>query len=505
MQIEKLVKRKTQAQARNFDIRNTLQECYKYAMPEKAIYFDDNSGTKLKPRTDVFDSTIAIAVEKYANRLQNQLVPTGKTWSLFKTGSEFPDEMTEQIQLQLDEANDILFNHIRHSNFPLAVNEAFMDVSVSIGALIIEEGDGIQSNLHFRAVPPSELAFEQTIDGIIETVFRDFKMTPRQIMAQYPNGDLGQKLTQLLADAPDVPVQISEAIIYNAKNDYTHTVFFEDDKQVIYQENIESSPYVIFRESVLSGETFGFGRVMRLLPEIKTLNKAQEFALRTDALRSAPPVTVVDDGVVNVDTYVIKPNSFLPVSSNDSSAPSMRFMDVPSRNEPIMMIQERQNLINEYMLANPFGNIHETPVRTATEMSIRNADLQQTSNSALSRFQVELLESIIKRCVYILKKSGELPDLKIDGKEVTLKFTSPMALQQDREETAKLMDFLGTMQQTELPPEQLMGAIKFEQFPKYLAEMLGIPQKLIRTQAEMQQMAQAQQQAAMQQQGEMVE
>ena len=45
---------------------------------------------------------------------------------------------------------------------------------ISTGAILVEEGDGIQSHLNFRAVNLAELYLEKSARGIVETVFNFF-------------------------------------------------------------------------------------------------------------------------------------------------------------------------------------------------------------------------------------------------------------------------------------------------------------------------------------------
>jgi hypothetical protein len=134
------------------------------------------------------------------------------------------------------------------------------------------------------------------------------------------------------------------------------------------------------------------------------------------------------------------------------------------------------------MLGNIFGNIEETPIRTATEMTIRQNDLNQTTLSSLARIQQELLEPLIERMVFLLEEQGVLPPIRVDGKEVAIKFTSPISKIQDTEDLQNIGQFLQYAQA--LPQELVVGTIKVEEIPQYIANKLGVPKSLQRTKAE---------------------
>ena len=485
---EELLKRFTKAKSRKQNWHNYLREAYTYALPDKQTLDQFSPGQK--KNTEVYDSTAVTALQKYANRMQQQVVPPWKTWLRLEPGSEIPKEDHEEAQKLLDEATGIIFDHINHSNFSTQSHEAFMDLGISTGALIVEEGDGINSMLNFRSVSLSEIYPEPTGRGRVENVFREFKLPARDIAAVYPKAEITGELLRIVSDKPDEEVSLIEAVIlYDDIGGYGTYVIHEKSKTVILEETNDTSPWVVFRESVTPGETLGRGRIMQLLPDIKTLNKIVEFNLRNAALAISGVYTAVDDGIINPYTVKIQPGAVIPVGSNASSNPSLMPINRSGDfNLAQLLIQDYRQIINEFMFAQPFGAIQETPVRTATEMGIRNQDLIQTSLASFGRIQSEMLEPLIKRVVDILVKNGKLPPLRVDGREVTLKFTSPMAKAQDMEELQNLQMYMQNMQM--LPPDYFEGTIKLEDFPQYIADKMGIPQRLLRSKAEQDRMKQ---------------
>ena len=495
--VDEILKRYKAAKTRKGLWESYLREAYHYALPDKETIDEHSPGQKKNQH--VFDSTATIALNKYANRMQHQVVPPWKTWMRLEPGSDTPEEMKSEAQEMLDEATDVIFDHINHSNFSTQSHESFMDLGISTGALIVEEGDGIQSMLNFRSVSLSEIYPEVTQRGTIDNVFRSFKLSVRDIMEVWPKATLTTELNKLLEEKPETEVEIIEAVVKEREQYETYVIY---DKEAIFEEYNDTSPWVVFRESVTPGETLGRGRIMQLLPDIKTLNKIVEFNLRNAALSISGIYTAADDGVINPYSVKLAPGAIIPVGSNDTRNPSLMPLNRSGDfNLAQLLIQDYRSIINEFMFAQPFGDITETPVRTATEMGIRNQDLAQTSQASFGRMQSEFLEPMIKRIVDILVKTGKLPPLRIDGREVTIKFTSPMARSQDLEELQNFQMYMQSMGQ--LPPDYYEGAIKLEDIPQWTAEKMGIPQKLLRTPAEMEQMKQ--QIAAVQAQGGEIE
>jgi len=500
LNLEQLIKRKDRAKNNKDQWRDHLKDCYKYAMPERETLDVYSPGQK--KNDDVFDSTAIIALQKYANRMQSQVVPPWRQWLMLQAGTEVPEDQHEKANEYLEKVTKIIFDHINHSNFDTQIHEAFLDLGVSTGAILVEPGDGIKSSLKFRCISLSEIIPERTAQGKVDNVFREFKIPLRDIKEIWPVAKLSANMERDLVKDGGTEAELIECVYEyetKAKEDkYVHVVFDAKEKHILFEEVLDSNPFIVFRESVIPGETLGRGRIMTLLPDIKTLNKIVEFNLRNAALAVSGIYTASDDGVINPYTLRLAPGAIIPVGSNATDNPTLRPLDRSGDfNMAQLIIQEYRELINNVMFAQPFGQLSETPVRTATEMGIRQEDLVQTSASAFGRMQSELLEPLLKRIVDILKKQGKIPNFRIDGKEVTIKFTSPMSRTQDIEELSSLQMFMQDLMM--VGPELTQLTVKMEDLPKFMAEKRGVPASLLRTQAEQQekqqQVAQMAQQA----------
>ncbi len=496
---EQMIKRIEKAQGNKQIWESHLRECYRYAMPERQTIDEFSKGQK--KREYVFDSTAIEAVEDFASRMESQIVPPWKTWLMLEPGSEVPEDKIQEVEEYLEDATDVIFEHINHSNFNSQIHETFLDLAISTGCIICEEGDGIQSALNFRSVSLSEVILERSSRGIAETVWRDMKIAAADIINTWPNAELSDKLKQKAKDNPAEDITFIEGVAKDENTGkYVNMVIYPEDKDVIYEANMETSPWIVFRESTIPGEVYGRGRVMRALPDIKTLNKMVEDHLRSAAFTANPIFTATDDGIINPYTIRLHPGAVIPVGSNDNANPTLRPLQSGDRYDVLQYdIAKLQDTIKKALLSKPFGNIEETPVRTATEMSIRNADLQSSAGSASGRIQTELLERLINRIAAILIEGGKLVPFKVDGKEVTIKFTSPMARQQDTDDVMVLMqgmEILGG-----LPPEVVQREVKIEETPGYIIDKMGLPKKFKRSDLEKQEFDKKMQEQMMAMQG----
>jgi len=505
MEVQSLLKRIKKAKEEKAEREGELQEAYKYCLPLRDTL---QNKTNVTEKGVIYSSVAKIALEKFATRAQSLLTPAWDKWSILESGSEIPEEKRGEMQELLDKVTDILFDHINHSNFYTASHEAILDCGISTGAMIVEENFNPRSAsiLNFRAIPINDIIPEKCASGQVETVFREFEVKVSDINKLWSNAKIPQSLKEKADSDQLFKTKVYEGIVYDEdKYNYTMVVISDADKSIMYEEKMDTSPFVVFRESVRPGDVLGYGRALRVLEDIKTLNKMMENALRADGINSMPIFTAVDDGGFNPYNVTLKPGTIIPVSSNDSANPTIR--PLPVANGYTLAenrMEQLKQTINEVFMANPFGQIQDTPIRSATEIAARNADIFQSTSSAFGRLQTEFTEKVLKKSIDILAKAGKIPPMKVDGKEITIKFTSPFSRMQGNEEVKNTMEWLSYL--GSLGPEVMAMSINVEKIPGNLAKKMGIDKTLYKDELELEQMKEqlasaVQQQQAMQPQG----
>jgi hypothetical protein len=492
---EDLKKRFTKAKARKELWVTHMRECYEFALPQRETFYQHRPGEK--KNTTIYDDTAVTGVQKFASRLQATLVPPWRNWTTFKPGSDVPKEQHDDIQKDLDEVTSVVFDHINHSNFATQSNECFLDVAVGTGILVCNEGTG-EDLLEFNAVPLSEAFLEEGPAGTIETVWREHKVQVNHIERLWPGAELSTKMKQTLQKEPDSKTTLVEGSVYCPDAKMYHTLVMDfSEKHLIYRSDSETSAWIVPRWSTIAGEIYGRGPVMSILPTIKTVNKVKEFILRNAALAISGVYTSLDDGVLNPYTVRIAPGAVLPVGSNDSRNPTLRALERSGDfNVGEFVLADLQEDIKR-ALFNTMRDPSDAVV-SATQFALEHKDLIADAGSSYGRLQTEFVEKVLKRVVHILSKNGKIPDIKVDGREITLKHTSPLARAQDNEDILTFQHFVEIL--TPFGPQVMAGGVKTEDLPAWLGKKLGVEQDVLRTETErkqiMEQTTQALSQAA---------
>lgn len=494
-----LLKRYDAAVARRDQFRTLLQECYDYVLPDRELFRSHSPGEKRGK--EIYDSTATLAVNEFASRMQASICPPWRQWSKFVPGPGLPKDQRDSDELlqYLDEQTDLFFSYINHSNFAIRSHEAFLDLSVGTGALTLEldeQGKGFS----FESIPPAQLAIEEGPSGIIETTFTDRKCQVSHLPRLYPGVSLPDAWEKALKDNPIMEVSYVNAVVYEPiSREYFLIALAKAPQHVMYVRALgDTSPVIVFRWSVIPGETWGRGPVMSALQDIRTLNKVVEFNLTAAAMNLAPPLTGVSDGVLNPYTVQIMPNTIIPVMSNDQANPSLRPLMTEIRPDLAQFIlADLRQQVRFSLFADP--RRREGPVQSATEVMIEDRDFVQRIGSAFGRLQTEFLERVINRGVALLRGIGKMAPFKVDGREVTLKHLSPLARAQDNEE---LMALRTALEMT-IPfgPQAVQMSFRTESVGEYIGKRAGVDSSLLRTDAERKQVMQQVAQAAAMQQG----
>ncbi len=500
--LQDLKTRESQAFNRMRSWHELLDDCYEYFLPNRNLFDTVVSGQKKMDR--IFDSTAIEAIQQGASKLQENIAPIWSNWATFapsvsvmqQLDSGQYDVTEEDIRQNLETQAEIVFDYINRSNFATQFYEHALDLLVGTGTLRIDETDEDNMPLVFNAIPQKGIAFEEGPYGSIETHWRRMNVKARNLKRQWRGFKPSEAVMNLIQNQPDTDVEISEGVVYMPKaKTYYGCVWVTGEDRISWMEDFgASSPWVTGRYSKVSGEIRGRGPAVQALPDVRSLNKVKEFVLQKAAIDLSGMYTATDDGVTNPYNIVISPGVVIPVGSNNSSNPSIQRLDTGANlalaqfEMQDLQMSIKRALFND--LRDPSG-----AVRSATEVAIESRELAKRIGSAFGRLQTEVLVPILKRVVYILTRRGLLQPLQLDGRDIEIKFLSPLAKAQDAEDIINVQQAVQFVLQNAGPDQASIG-FKQEDFGTWVASKTGMPAELVRTPAEKAQVIQAGAEAA---------
>ncbi|WP_085581024.1 portal protein [Thalassospira mesophila] len=475
------------------------QECYEFALPQRqesdagsggmGSFGGMNAtggagGSVGKKQFDrVFDATAPDAVEQLAASLLGEITPPSGGWFQMVPGDDVAPADKADLTDKLARAVRIVQGHFERSNFAVEIHQAYLDlVTVGTACLRLEEdAPGAPSRFRFCAVPVRHLAFEERVDGTLDAVFRQLNLGIDDIFEKWPDA----KIPDRMASGPDAGMEkfaVIEAVLPDRSGGggYDYVVFFANDPAantaqdgVIATGQFAVSPYIAFRWLKAPGEIYGRSPVMKALPDIKTANKVVELVLKNASIAVTGIWQADDDGILNPATVRLVPGSIIPKAVGSAG---LTPLDAPGRFDVSdVVLADLRERIRRCLLTDRLGQV-DAPRMTATEVLERAAENSRLLAATYSRLQAELIFPLMRRALHVLARSGELPDIPIDGNVVCLRHTAPMAQLSRKAEAGQTLDWLGRL--ASLGPEA-MATIDMDKTVRWLAGQFGVPQELL--------------------------
>lgn len=496
---KKYIEHYRKAKARRENWVPLFEECYEYALPQRESFYYEESGQRRDDK--IFDETAVVGVQEFASRLQAGIVPNFARWADLAAGSEVPPEERDGVDNELDEVTDYVFEVLQNSNFAQEVHESFLDLAVGTGVLCVEEGDALNP-VNFTAIPLPHVVLDTGPDDRIDHVFRERKKVKfDHLPLMFPRSTFDPKVMSKMGS--DNTTDVLEVVCrdYSRKNEeaYYHYAFCMTTKTVLHEKQmagVGSNPFICFRWSKCAGEIYGRGPLINALSAIKTTNLTIELILENAQMSISGIYQMEDDGVINPDTIQLVPGSIIPKAMGSSG---LQPINAAGRFDVAQLVLNDMRLnIKRALYNDMLGDPNKTPA-TATEVAERMADLSRRMGSAFGRLQAELVQPVLQRVIYILKKQGRIEVPTVNGREIKIKSVSPLAqaqANQDISSVARFLELVGGV----FGPEMLQLLIDSEQTAIHLARKFGVPESLIRDEEQRRQIAALAQQMAMQQQ-----
>lgn len=371
----------------------------RYTMPTA----DDESAT-------LFDATAADAADNLAASLYTLLTPPESLWlNLVPESLESPDA---QI------ATDALRANLNDSNFYTTIHQCYMDLVVLGTACLFmaENPIGASSAFTFTSIPMNDIAI------LPNAVFHTATMPAHEVMAKYPTWTPPVGLRDTIKQNPETPLRLVQSLV---GCDFTAWLDVGGDfeNNIVATGTFETNPYLIFRWSVVSGELYGRGPVLRALPDIKTANKVVELVLKNATIAVSGIWQADDDGVINLNNINLTPGAIIPKAVGSSGLTPLASgadFDVSQ-----IILKDLRERIRHALLADRLGLLSEKEM-TATEIMARNSDMMRILGATYGRLLHEFIRPLCERGLQILSRRGVIEPISLHS-DAELKYIAPIA------------------------------------------------------------------------------
>ena len=397
-------------------MQNDLEKMYRRALDARAPWLNrwDAAMRYTMPTDDadaatLFDATAADAVDNLAASIYSLMTPPESLWiSLVPESDASPDA---------DVATAALRANLNDSNFYTTIHQCYLDLVILGTACLFmaETPIGASSAFSFTAVPMRDIAI---LPG---AVFHTATMPAHEVLEKYPTWTPPADVADQIKHDPATPLRLVQSLVgteFTAWLDVGGNL----ENNIVARGTFETNPYIIFRWSVLSGEQYGRGPVLRALPDIKTANKVVELVLKNATIAVSGIWQADDDGVINLNNINLTPGAIIPKAVGSSGLTPLSSgadFDVSQ-----IILKDLRERIRHALLADRLGLLSEKEM-TATEIMARNSDMMRILGATYGRLLHEFIRPLTDRGLQILSRRGVIAPIARNS-DAELKYIAPI-------------------------------------------------------------------------------
>lgn len=510
---ENLLARYGEAKINADQFYSLYQMAYELCAPNKNNYDSTVAGDK---SPNVYDSTGSLACNSFVNTFMNTVTPVHSRWVELKAGTKLASMIAQDIGMREPSEDDLeeiefkanealmnvttdLFSFLNSSNLYSELASFYYDAAIGTGAMLVTQGDSkrnLGSPIQFRTISPYFLAIEEGAYGEISGVFRKIKSKYRDAIIEWPD------MNEIDNQEDNECLEFIECTVFN-NDTYMWEYHVIHSGKIVASREYKTNPWIIFRYSVISGETWGRGPVLNALPDLLLLNAAEDLSLRAAQTSAYGVYTYIADDVINPNTATIIPGGMIPVKRNAGpSGPSIQPLPgIGNVNHQLIIKGDLQNKIKKFFLDDSLPSSSD-PNMTATEVLERVRKIQRDFGAVFGRISYELLQPLIQRSLNVLLEGGyiDLPPQmdQITADTLKLQIVSPVAKMQSLQDVEALMQTIQMI--GSISPELIPAQVKLDELGSWLANKLGAPNKFFKSKKEQEEEAIIAQQQMEQQQ-----
>jgi hypothetical protein len=419
----------------------------------KSIYF----GKGDKKNSELFDSTAAIALNRFSAILDSLLTPRNQTWHRVMVSDPYLAK-NHNVKLYFEEVTRILFKYryASRANFSSQNQQNYKSLGAYGSGCMYVDDLISEPGMRYRNIHLGEVFFVENHQGIIDKVLRYFPLTARQAIQKWKDA-VPQRIRDIAKITPEKEFYFIHCVkprddLDPGRRDYKGMAFasyyVSVEGQVILGEGgFNTFPYAISRYEQSPGEVYGRSPAMDVLPAIKTLNEQKKTVLKQGHRTTDPVLLAFDDGVV--DGFSLLPGAVNYGGVSADGRPLVHALPVGNIAIGKDLMDDERLVINDAFLVTLFQILVETPTMTATEVMERVREKSILLAPTIGRQQSEYLGPLIEREVDLLSRQSLLPEMPGELKEAEgeyrIEYDSPLSRAQRAEEAAGLMRTLESM------------------------------------------------------------
>lgn len=461
---------------------------------------DENAHKKPKLNCRLVNSIGVLSIRVLAAGLHGGMTSPVRPWFRLTVPGEI--DGTSGLNEWLDEVTQRMQFYLHQSNFYDCIHGLYRDLGTFGTALLIETAD--ENGLHFDLVRAGEYVLDVNEKGVVDTFFRRFYMTARQIVEKWGDKSIPDNVLNAAKNNMGAGGQIRFNVI--------HGVFPREDARIsgmgsfdmpyvsVYwiregsggnkASIIDEGGYKMFpafapRWDITGHDTYGRSPAMDVAPDVKML-QAMTTTLRKVQHKIADPPMLGDDslrrygvdrnpGGMTFGSFGITQGRPLIVPIQQPEAAALGYIQTA--------IDGVEEIVRTGLYVDLFRlMIDDNRIQiTATEVQARQNEKMLLLGPVVERMHNELLSPLVKRTYQLMGEFGVLPDPPegLEGMELDVHFESVLAQAQKILTTAPIDQGLAFVANISTLKPDAIDIIDGDKTVRSYLKRVGIPESCI--------------------------
>jgi hypothetical protein len=509
--VGQLLRRHDQLKRKRTLLEQNWRECYDYTYPLRGamLAIGPSSGSSAVDENAIHSyardrqAKLMNGVGTDCTRLLSSSLVAGTTpgvlqWVGYSVPGVEDEDLPDDGALWLEDAAHVIQRNIHASNFDAVHPECEIDTCVAgwFTLFVDEDPEGGFSFEQWNIA--SVWAAASKPGGPLDTFHREVTMTAEQVVGTYGEEMVSSATRQKASSAPDEGVTLIQCIYprpgphgYLSQNLPFASVHIErDTRKVVREKGYHECPVIAPRWLLIPNSVYPVGPVFDALPDIKSLNKADEMSFGNMDLALAGMWIGEDDGVLNPRTLKVGPRKIVVANSVDSLKP----LEPPGDFQlGAIEIDRLERRIRKTMMADILEPYQKPGVDgkpgqpiSATQAQINVELIRQLLGPIYGRWLSEFIAPFLRRCFGVAYRAGALgrppESLRqiLGGREPSVKYLSPIARAQQLVEVQAMDRFETTLaQEVAAGVPQVADNYDWDKAARKRAKLLAVPGDLI--------------------------
>ena len=518
---ERFNKRLAQLKSERESFDPHWKELSDYIAPRTSRFLGDNDNKGGKKNDKIINNTATLAARTLEGGMMSGLTSPSRPW--FKLTVSNPQMMEYgPVKTWLWFCEQMMRDVFAKSNLYNTLMKMYESLGIyGTGVLGVFEDE--DNGIHCYVFPTGSYYIAVSYKGEVDTLYREYKMTVRQLVQQFGVDNVSQTVKILYENNTlEQQVEVVHVIEPNTErvrgrmdkqNKPFISVYFEKSgtEGLLRESGFDDFPIMAPRWDLTSGEdVYGSSPGMEALGDIKVLQKYQERRYDLISKGANPPLLAPTELRMSGGINAL-PGQITYVNSNEVRSgvvplytPDPNWIGVigaDAREHEQRIEQTFYKDIFMMMSGDTRSNI------TATEINERREEKMLMLGSVVERLETELLTPLVERTFHLLHKQGRLPPPppEIEAEEMKVEYISVISQAQKAVATVgieRVMSFIGNLAGIN---QEVIDKIDFDQAVDEYSMMTGVPPTIVRSDEDVQGMREqrAQAQQAQQAQAEM--